>query len=150
MPPIPSEADGTAYLRAYQGRLVGMLRWGELDRLWARVLSEPVGWYVYAVGEPPPAEVAAPERLREFVRAVDELLRKEHDEDYCGIVYADDREQPTFVKIYDPNNLGAVCGTSGVPTLPAWTLSRTRPADLPSAFPPPAVRRRWWQRLFGA
>jgi hypothetical protein len=138
-----------AYLGAYRGRLVGALRWNDLDALWGRILAEPHGWYVYAVGESPPAEPAAPEHLAEFVRAVDGLLRAEHDEDYCGIVYADDMARPSFVKVYDPNNLGAVCGTTGVPTLPGWTLSRSRPVDLPSAFPPPGNRRRWWRRLFG-
>jgi hypothetical protein len=146
-PEPPREAD--AFLRAYQGRLVGALRWQDLDRLWKRVLAEPAGWYVYAVGEVPPAGVAPPERLREFVESVDRLLREEHEEDYCGIAYADDLEAPSFVKVYDPGNLGAVCGTSGVPTLPGWTLSRVPPVDLPSAFPPPGNRRRWWRRLFG-
>ena len=141
---------GSAYLRAYGGRLVGALRWGHLERLWERVLAEPRGWYVYAVGEPPPVEVASPEHLAEFVGAVDRLLRQEHDEDYCGIVYADDMDAPSFVKIYDPSNLGAVCGTTGVPTLPGWTLSRARPVDLASAFPPPGNRYRWWRRLWGA
>lgn len=148
MLPIPPDEEGVAYLRAYGGRLVGILRWGELDQLWERVLAVPAGWYVYAVGEPPPAEVAAPERLQEFVRSVDQLLRKEHDENYCGIVYADDRDAPSFVKIYDPGNLGAVCGTTGVSTLPGWTLSRARPVDLPGAFHAPAGRRRWWQHWF--
>ncbi|MCK7500047.1 MAG: hypothetical protein MZW92_64195 [Comamonadaceae bacterium] len=41
--------------------------------------------------------------------ACDDLLRKEHREDYCGIVYADDlRPADACVKIYDPNNLGVV------------------------------------------
>ncbi len=148
-PGSPAESIATGYLRAYRGRLVGVMRWPDLDRLWERLRASPAGWYVYAVGEPPPTVVATPERLAEFVEAVDRLLRTEHDEDYCGIVYADDPERPAFVKIYDPNNLGAVCGTSGVPTLPGWTLSRVAPVDLPSAFPPPAGRRRWWRRLFG-
>ncbi len=146
---LPVESTGPEYLRAYRGRLVGVMRWPELDRLWEQLRASPVGWYVYAVGEPPPVAVATPERLAEFVEALDRLLREEHDEDYCGIVYVDDREWPSFVKIYDPSNLGAVCGTTGVPTLPGWTLSRVPPVDLQVAFAPPAGRRRWWRRLFG-
>ncbi len=35
--------------------------------------------------------------------------------DYCGIVYADDSENPTLVKVYDLNNLGPSCGSCGYP-----------------------------------
>ena len=47
-----------------------------------------------------------------FVTEIDRLLRQDHAEDYCGIVYADDLQQPRFIKIYDPNNLGVSCGYS--------------------------------------
>jgi hypothetical protein len=73
----------------------------------------------------------------------------EHREDYCGIVYADDLRTPTFVKIYDPNNLGVVCGFSDAPPLPGWVMSLIPPVDLPSTRPLPKNRRRWWSRLFG-
>ncbi len=107
------------------------------------------GWYVYAIGEEPPAEAVSAEKLRQFIVQINELLRREHDEDYCGIVYVDDKEEPSFIKIYDPNNLGTVCGSSDSPSLPGWTLSKQVPADLPLAFPPPGNRRRWWRRFFG-
>ncbi|MDJ0873574.1 MAG: hypothetical protein QNJ87_17615, partial [Gammaproteobacteria bacterium] len=67
-----------------------------------------------------------------------------------GIVYADDLEKPSFVKIYDPNNLGMVCGYSEQPPLPGWVMSKLRPADLQTAMPPPGNRRRWWARLLGS
>ena len=81
------------------------------------------------------------------ISEIDELLRAEHKEDYCGIVYADDLQNPTFIKIFDPNNLGVSCGFSDHPPLPGWVLSLSKPEDLPNAFPPPQNRRRWWQRL---
>jgi hypothetical protein len=148
---LPAEPlDQGPYLRAYRGRLIGVMRWPQLDALWARVRADAAGgWHLYAVGEPPPGAPASAGQVQAFIEEVDRLLRAEHDEDYCGIVYADDLESPRFVKIYDPGNLGAVCGTSGVPTLPGWTLSKAPPVDLPEAFAPPANRRRWWRRLFG-
>ena len=85
--------------------------------------------------------------LLRFIDEIDRLLRREHDEDYCGIVYADDPVAPTMVKIYDPNNLGVSCGYSDNPPLPGWVLSRLAPVDLAAARQP-AGRRRWWQRLF--
>ena len=75
---------------------------------------------------------------------------KEHEEDYCGIVYADDLQQPSFIKIYDPHNLGVSCGYSENPPLPGWIMSQIAPCDLPAAQALTGTRRRWWQRLFGS
>ena len=80
-----------------------------------------------------------------FVDEIDQLLRREHDEDYCGIVYADDLGEPAMIKIYDPHNLGVVCGSSDHPPLPGWVMSRIAPVDLPAAQRPTGRRRRWWR-----
>lgn len=137
------------YLAAFRGRFSGILRWPELDALWDRLRAVNDGaWYVYAVGEEPPHEPAAAEQLERFIVEIDDLLRREHGEDYCGIVYVDDRDEPRFIKIFDPHNLGVVCGFSEQPPLPGWVLSRLPPGDLAAAIPPPAARRRWWQRMF--
>ncbi len=86
--------------------------------------------------------------LERFIDEIDALLREQHAEAYCGIVYADNPTDPGFIKIYDPDNLGVVCGFSDNPPLPGWVLSLTAPVDLPTALPPPKGRSRWWQRLF--
>lgn len=138
------------YLDAFQGGFSGVLRWPQLDALWERLrVRAGEGWYVYAVGEPPPESPADAGTLLRFIEEVDALLRREHDEDYCGVVYADDLTQPRFVKIYDPNHLGSSCGSSGLRVLPGWTLSLIPPVDLPEALPQTGSRRRWWQKLFG-
>lgn len=144
------ETGTRPYLEAFRGSFTGMLRWPQLDALWQTLRQqEDKQWYIYAVGEPPPERPASREQLETFLREIDALLRKEHDEDYCGIVYADNPADPAFIKIYDPNNLGVVCGFSENPPLPGWILSLAPPVDLPAALPPPGNRRRWWQRLFG-
>jgi hypothetical protein len=89
------------------------------------------------------------ESFERFISEADELLRRDHDEDYCGVVYVDDPASPTFVKIYDPNYLGSSCGSSGLRVLPGWTLSLVPPVDLPHALPQTGSRKRWWQRFFG-
>ncbi len=137
------------YLAAFRGSFTSALRWHHLDDLWARLRDRPEGWYVYAVGEAPPTEPVSADDFLKFLTEIDRLLRTEHDEDYCGIVYADDLQTPAIVKIYDPNNLGVVCGYSENPPLPGWVLSRIPPVDLEAERPPPGNRRRWWQRLFG-
>lgn len=139
------------YLSAFRGRFSGILRWPQLDALWQTLREQgDKQWYIYAVGEMPPTTPATPEQLAVFLDEVDRLLREEHAEDYCGIVYADDPDDPAFIKIFDPNNLGVVCGFSDNPPLPGWILSTLPPVDLQAALPPPGNRRRWWRRLIGA
>ena len=138
------------YLQAFRGSFTSALRWHQLDTLWER-LRQQAGddWYIYAVGEPPPDRCADREQLLHFISEIDVLLRKEHKEDYCGIVYTDNPEQPEFIKIYDPHHLGVTCGFSTNPPLPGWILSKLPPCDLPAARAMTASRKRWWQRLFG-
>ena len=136
------------FLRAFRGSFTSALRWPQLDELWLRVRERAgAGWYIYAVGEPPPTAPTDAEGVLSFVTEIDKLLRAEHDEDYCGIVYADEPRAPIFIKIYDPNNLGVSCGSSTNPPLPGWIMSQIPPVDLPSTRAP-LNRRNWWQRLF--
>jgi hypothetical protein len=136
---------------AFRGRFENILRWEQLDALW-QVLSRDAGdgWHIYAVGEQPPAQPVSGEVLQKFLAEIGELLRREHDEAYCGIVYTDSTTEPAFVKIFDPHNLGVSCGYSDHPPLPGWILSRLPPVDLKAPAPLPGNRRRWWQRLFAS
>ena len=137
------------FITAYRGSFTSMMRWHQLDDFWTLLKSQlDDSWYIYAVGEAAPEETVTKEQLMSFIDEIDILLRKEHDEDYCGIVYADNKTKPTFIKIYDPNNLGVSCGFSDNPPLPGWILSRLQPVELESALNPPNNRRRWWKRLF--
>ena len=99
-------------------------------------------------GTTPPCMPASEDELLHFISEIDDLLRTEHDEKYCGIVYADDLKRPNMIKIYDPNNLGVTCGYSDNPPLPGWVLSRIAPVDLQSIATMPNNRKRWWQRIF--
>jgi hypothetical protein len=137
------------YLRAFNGSFTSALRWHQLDALWERV-RERAGkdWYLYALGEEPPSEPKDAASVETFLTEIDKLLRNEHQEDYCGIVYADDLQEPSFIKIYDPSNLGVSCGYSDNPPLPGWVMSQIPPVDLPATQVVAKNRRRWWRRLF--
>ncbi len=140
----------SAFLDKYRGFLAGVMQWDDLDALWQRIRGQTdSAWYVYAVGEAVPTSPASEQQLDQFMQSIDALLHKEHEHDYCGIVYVDDAETPSFVKIYDPHNLGVVCGYSENPPLPGWVMSQVAPEDLEQAFPPIASRKRWWQKIFG-
>ena len=139
----------SGYIDQFKGSFKSALRWHDLDALWdtLKILNQGQ-WYVYHIGETPPTSSASREQLEHFIDEVDTLLHEEHDEDYCGIVYADNLQQPSMIKIFDPNNLGVSCGYSDHPPLPGWVLSVKEPEDLPRAFPPPGNRKRWWQKIF--
>ena len=137
------------YINAFRGSFTSMMRWPQLDDFWQQLREQADNnWYIYAVGEEPPETPVSKEQLKTFISEIDVLLHKEHDEDYCGIVYADNKSTPSFIKIYDPNNLGVSCGFSDNPPLPGWILSKLQPVELESALNPPNNRRRWWKRLF--
>lgn len=143
-----SDTDRQRFMDAFRGSFTSALRWPQLDDLWQAVrMQREANWYIYAVGESPPTHSASRQQLHHFIEEVDSLLRREHGEEYCGIVYADNLQQPAFVKIYDPNNLGVSCGFSDNPPLPGWVLSTLRPCDLHASVLP-ANRKRWWRRLF--
>ncbi len=144
------DSPSDAFLTAFRGSFTSALRWQHLDALWERLRERAdAGWYLYALGETPPATPADAAGVLSFIREIDQLLRAEHKEDYCGIVYADDLAAPSLVKIYDPHNLGVSCGYSDNPPLPGWVMSLIPPVDLPSTRVLPQSRRRWWRRLFG-
>jgi hypothetical protein len=127
------------------GRFHGMLKWQQLDALWQRVKTDQ--WYFYQVGEALPGEPLCGDELAQRINALDALLRQEHAYDFCGIVYADDGEHPTLIKVYDPNNIGSSCSRSTTPTLPGWILSLSPPSLLEISVPVPGNRKRWWQRF---
>lgn len=137
------------YLDAFKGRFTSLMRWHHLDEFWEgfKQLADD-GWYIYHVGDEPPASPVDKHKLLEFIDEIDALLRQEHDEDYCGIVYTDSKQEPSYIKIFDPNNLGVSCGSSEKPPLPGWILSRIQPIELEEALYPTASRRRLWQRIF--
>lgn len=122
------------------------MSWQQLSDFWPKI-DRSVPWFIYAVGEPVPTEAADKSALDSFITAIDALLHKDHDEDYCGIVFADDLEHPTLVKIYDPNNLGVSCGSSKNPPPPGWVLTQYTPSAITSPRVVPENRKRWWHTL---
>lgn len=140
--PIPqSEFDQT-----FNGILFSLLSWEQLAEFWPKVNPE-AGWYIYAIGEPTPTSSAPAAQVGVFLREIDVLLRRDHEESYCGIVYADNLDNPSLIKIFDPHNLGVSCGSSKNPPLPGWVMSLTPPTEMRPHGIIPANRKRWWQSL---
>ncbi|WP_353571018.1 hypothetical protein [Candidatus Albibeggiatoa sp. nov. BB20] len=139
---------GDEFKTLYNGSFSSALRWPQLDALWEQVKIQPQYWYIYCVGESLPNQTATADTLLAFIQEIDKLLHQEHDYDYCGIVYADNLTQPSLIKIYDPSNLGASCGSSGQKVEPRWILSKIIPQQIQDDAPLPMNRKRWWSHLF--
>ena len=145
MRPAPIEDP---FLTAFRGNFTGLMSWEDLDAFWEVVRSRAdAGWYLYAIGEATPVASTA-EQVKKFIDEIDALLHKEHEEDYCGIVYADSKTEPSLVKIFDPNNLGVQCGFSDNPPLPGWVMSLIPPVKLEDGNHLPGGRKRWWRKLW--
>ncbi len=143
-------SDTTNYfIQKFQGVFSGILRWKQLTELWQQIQDMDQNWYIYQIGEEVPKATSSAKQLGKFINHLDQLLRIDHNEDYCGIVYVDDKLKPSFIKIYDPNNLGSSCGSSSAPPpLPGWIISLEQPVDLQLAVPRPANRQSWWKNIF--
>lgn len=137
------------FYHAFRGNFKSLLSWEQLDIFWGVVRARAdAGWHLYAIGMPPPAHPSLAHDVVKFITEVDVLLHNDHREDYCGIVYADNAEAPTFIKIFDPNYLGVSCGFNHNPPLPGWIMSLIPPQSLESQCPLPASREHWWQTLW--
>ena len=137
-------SDQHDYMQSFKGNFRGILSWDDLTQFWNTLRQRNQGrWYVYATGERPPASPLPAAELEQFIQLADQDLRDNHEYDYCGIVYVDSPDEPSFIKIYDPNNLGVSCGFSDNPPLPKWVLSHMRPIDVEAASTPPTR----WKKL---
>ncbi len=144
------------YDEIFGGKLSGILQWPQFEAIWAALAARPQGWYVrdFRSRELPGAPMP-PEDFLAFLKTTEEFLRKRHREDYCGFLYVDDKENPTFLKIFDPRKMGSACGCGGAVS-PRWTISSMPPqlaAEEPGRLPGHAQEQAnpsFLRRLFGA
>ncbi len=116
------------YQALFSGRLYGILQWDRFGRIWRYLEDEPEGWYVRDFRKAALPESPMPaDAFRVWLAETENFLRRRHREDYCGFLYVDDQEAPTFLKIFDPRKMGTSCGCSGG-IEPRWTVSRMPPA----------------------
>lgn len=137
---INAALPDTAFWRTYGGRFSGVLSWDDFDALWNRLAAAEAGWFVFdPTGDAPDT----PQGATEFAATLDEargMLEQVRGRPYCGAVFVDDIAAPTFVKVFDPYRMGAVCGSSGDRVMPRWVFCRIAPDALPLVEEPPAKK----------
>lgn len=144
---IAMRENMTNFTDLLNSTLHGVMRWDEWDALCDHIQLSGDPWFVYFVSHAIPE---FPTKNTQLAIALDEIraiLKREHEEDYLGIVFVDNLISPALVKIYDPCNLGSSCGSSGRQIPPGWILSRLPPCPIASDIPLPNNRRRWWYGL---
>ena len=127
---IKTQNPAPNFEQSLNGRFEGILRWPDLDALWGNVKDSATLWYIYEVGTDVPDSQIPADMLAGEIDKIDKILRDNHDEDYCGIVYVDDPDAPTLIKVFGPKNLGTSCGSSGSKTWPRWILSHMPPTEI--------------------
>jgi hypothetical protein len=132
--PLPE----TTFWRAYGGKFTGTLKWEQFDALFIRLASDEHDWFVFDPTADAPDAPAA-----DFGAALDEAracVEQVRGRSYCGAVFADDMNNPGFVKVFDPFKMGGVCGGSGERVMPRWIFSRLAPDPLPLLPEAPAKK----------
>ncbi|WP_124948202.1 hypothetical protein [Sulfurirhabdus autotrophica] len=136
------------FTETLNGTLYGVMSWVQWETLQATMLkNRKDGWYVYYVGEKIPVHKQSNEGFAHILGEINQLLRRDHDESYLGIIYTDHFDAPTLIEIYDPNNLGAYCGSSGKVIPPGWIISKMPPEVVIAPQIIPQGRKRWWKNL---
>ncbi|GEM_PF-2801762 len=122
------KANNTAdYDALFKGSLRGLLQWAQFEALWARLRAAPDGWYVRDFkARGIPEQPLSSQAFLQFLDEAEDFLRKRHREEYCGFIYLDDLEHPSFIKVFDPRKMGSACGCGGA-VQPRWTISRQLP-----------------------
>lgn len=137
------------FLESFNGKFYGVLRWHQLDVIWDAIRKDSdSGWYIYQTKNQPPRELTLGDEFNTFIEDLDKELRDDHEEDYCGIVYVDDMENPRFIKVYDPSNLGTSCSIAKTAPPPKWIISKQLPEKLATDEPPKKYQKRWFGNLF--
>ena len=110
--------------------------------------NEAEGWYIYEVNRSVPDSVTQNNNVAIKIEQIDQHLRKEHEEDYCGIVYADNLDNPEFIKVFDPKSIGTSCSIAKTPPLPKWIISKIKPQQLTQQIEATNKTKRWLGNLF--
>ncbi|CAB5495838.1 hypothetical protein THERMOT_387 [Bathymodiolus thermophilus thioautotrophic gill symbiont] len=136
------------YLAQFQGRFIGIMQWDDCRALFDKLSSNPNDWYVYDTSKVVPKTVTNTNDFLDTINNIKKIIKSEHQERYCGIVYTNDLDNPDFVKIFHPNNLGKSCGSSENPPIPQWLLSKIKPVEVMEKFNSPSKKKGFISKYF--
>lgn len=127
---IPAFPD-TAFWQAYQGSFSGLMQWQQVTEFFDALAENADNWFVFQIDAPLPEAPLTAAEFKTRLTEMRNLTLAYRDASHCFSLFTDNVTDPQFVKVFDPGNLGASCGSSGSRTYPRWTLSRIKP-DAPA------------------
>ncbi len=134
--PIPPFPD-TPFWQAYQGSFSGLMNWQRVEEFFDALAENTEGWYVFQMDGPLPEAPLNAAEFKTRLAEMRDLTLTYRDASHCFSLFADHQTDPQFIKVFDPGNLGASCGSSGSRIYPRWTVSRIKPdAPVPVAEEP--------------
>ncbi|CAB5502790.1 hypothetical protein [Bathymodiolus thermophilus thioautotrophic gill symbiont] len=136
------------YLAQFQGRFIGIMQWDDCRALFDKLSSNPNDWYVYDTSKVAPKTVTNTNDFLDTINNIKKIIKSEHQERYCGIVYTNNLDNPDFVKIFHPNNLGKSCGSNENPPIPQWLLSKIKPVEVMVNFNSPSKKKGFISKYF--
>jgi hypothetical protein len=110
------------YLAQFQDRFIGIMQWEDCHALFEKLSNNSNDWYLYNTSKVVPKTVVNANDFLNAINNIKKVIKSEHQERYCGIVYTNDLNNPDFVKIFHPNNLGKSCGSSEIPIV--WIVAK--------------------------
>jgi len=125
----------TPFWRAYQGRASGLLKWEDVDALWPLLAAQPDAWYVYDLEIAVPTAPFSATEFTAFLPQAEALVNARRDRSHSGAIYIDNHNTPTFIKIFDPSNMGTSCGGDHDMIFPRFILSKIQPDPRPAPSP---------------
>ncbi len=138
----------TPFWNAYRGRFSGILTWPDFDALWEKLANAPGGWFVFDPEGAAPDAALGDEAFQDVLKEARALVEQRRaSEGHCGAVYVDNREAPSFVKVFDPLHMGSSCSIGTAPILPRMIFSHMRPDPLPAEPAVPEGKGGLLQRL---
>jgi len=118
------------FIERFNGRFNGIMNLEECFEFFNNLKSNPCDWYLYDTDKSPSVETLSKESFIQSIEEIKNIIKTDHSESYCGLVYVDDLNNPEFFKIFHPKNMGKTCGGSDNPPLPRWVFSKTLPENL--------------------
>jgi len=141
--PLP-ESD---FWQLFSKRASGILQWSDMDAFWAQLKHAGGHWYVFDPSQDAPETPLSGNELQVALDTAQTLVNQRRELPMSGAVYVDNRETPTFFKVFDPANMGSSCSCSTEPVMPRYIFSRIKPDSLP--FAPPPAKPGLFSRLTG-
>ncbi len=138
--------ENNNFIEKFQSKYIGIMNWDDFEDFWLKLKQNAHNWFYYDTELAVPSEAVV--NISAKLDVIYNTIKDLHKERYCGLVYVDCLQNPLFIKIFHPHNLGRACGSSEEPPLPRWLISKIAPVDMVKQINKPSIKKNWINKLF--